>query len=179
MERKFKIGDIVKLLDKDYHTYGNTGVVIGVDGDLYEAKCLEDGCVLNYWDHELESVVDKNNKIVITSDDTFEFGAGAIPAFQRLMDTEKQKSERVKIKERKISKIELIELFKVKDTVDRYTDMFGVRESNTVQDKIWSVWVSLFEIFCNNGLYSAYHDWYTHGKIPEIEVTETYECGDD
>lgn len=178
MERKFKIGDIVKLLDKDYHTYGNIGVVIGVDGELYEAKCLEDGCVLNYWDCELEPVADNDIEIVITSDDTFEFGTGAIPAFQRMMDTEKQKSERMKIKERKISKIELIELFKVKDAIDRYTDIFGARESNTVQDKIWSVWESLFDIFCDNNLYFAYNDWYTCGKIPDIEVIETYEDGE-
>lgn len=178
MESKFKIGDMVKLMDRDYHTYGNIGVVIGVSGELYEAKCIEDGCVLNYWDCELEPVADNDIKIVITSDDTFEFGAGAIPAFQRMMDTEKQKSERMKIKERKISKIELIELFKVKDAIDRYTDIFGARESNTVQDKIWSVWESLFDIFCDNNLYFAYNDWHTCGKIPDIEVIETYEDGE-
>lgn len=55
---ELKIGDEVKLLDKEKSTYGKIGTVIAIDpilSGLYAVRCLEDGSVGLYYESELES----------------------------------------------------------------------------------------------------------------------------
>lgn len=151
MEGKFKIGDKVKLLDKDYHTYGKIGVVTCCVGDIYCARCLEDeeDEVLSYWEYELEAVVNHNNKIVITSD-------GVEKEMKRI-----------------ITQNELVELYKLKIALDSYTDLFAQDLSSNISCVLWSAWRKItYLLLVNDGAYGDFINWCVDDDLPIHTVIE-------